>query len=182
MSRFFIIHGVGGHPGENWFPWLKSELEKQGEEVIIPQFPTPKNQTLDNWLKVMENYEITPDSTLIGHSLGVPFVLNLIEKHPVKSAYLVAGFYGIAGNEFDESMKTFAQRDFDWEKIRQNCKDFTVFHSDNDPYIKIEKAYELADKLHITPQILKGAGHINSSAGYNSFQELLDAITSQTSQ
>jgi len=25
----FIIHGADGHPKENWFPWLKSELGKQ---------------------------------------------------------------------------------------------------------------------------------------------------------
>jgi esterase/lipase len=44
--KVFIIHGVGGYPEENWFPWLKAELENRGHEVHVPQFPTPENQAL----------------------------------------------------------------------------------------------------------------------------------------
>lgn len=74
MSNIFIIHGVDGTPEANWFPWLKTELEKHGHRVIVPQFPTPEGQTLENWLAVLKNYEefITPDSIFTGHSLGVP--------------------------------------------------------------------------------------------------------------
>jgi len=28
--NFFIFHGIYGNPEENWFPWLKKELEKKG--------------------------------------------------------------------------------------------------------------------------------------------------------
>ena len=110
MTNIFIIHGVGGTPQENWFPWLKTELEQQGHHVIVPQFPTPEGQTLENWLKTLNNYEefITLETIYVGHSLGVPFVLNILERFPAKAAFLVAGFVGLAGNKFDDSMKTFA--------------------------------------------------------------------------
>lgn len=178
MSNIFIIHGVGGTPEENWFPWLKTELEKQGHHVIVPQFPTPEGQTLENWLAVLKNYEefITPETIFVGHSLGVPFTLNVVEQYSVKAVFLVAGFVGVAGNKFDDSMKTFAQRQFDWEKIKKNCKHFTIFHSDNDPYIKPEKAEELAKLLGIEATLMSGAGHINASAGYTKFPKLLANI------
>lgn len=168
MRTIFIIHGVGGHPGENWFPWLKMELEKLGHRVIVPQFPTPEGQTLDNWLKVMNSYEadITADSLIVGHSLGVPFTLNILEKHPMRAAFLVAGFFGKAGNHFDESMKTFAQKSFDWGKIKEHCQDFLVFHSDNDPYIALKKGEELAAQLEVPITFVPGGGHFNSSSGY----------------
>lgn len=178
MADYFIFHGVGGHPEENWFPWLKDELEKQGGRVFIPQFPTPENQTLDKWLEVLERYgdRLSGDSVLIGHSLGVPFALNVIERYPVKAAYFVAGFTGVAGNDFDESMKTFAQREFNWDKIRNNCKEFFVFHSDNDPYISLEKGEKLASDLNTDLIMVKEGGHLNESAGFTKFQLLLNKI------
>ncbi len=178
MRNAFIFHGACGHPQENWFPWLKSELEKSGCRVFVPKFPTPEGQTLDNWMAVLEKYRahLTPDSILIGHSLGVPFLLNVLEKCPCRAAFLVAGFTGIAGNKFDPGMKTFAQREFSWEKIRKNCKRFYVFNSDNDPYIRLEKGKELALDLGTHLILVKGAGHFNESAGYAKFPILLELI------
>lgn len=146
MAHVFIIHGVGGSSKEHWFPWLKRELEHLGHTVIVPQFPTPKNQTLSHWLEVLEQYRkfLTPTTLLVGHSLGVPFLLNVVEKYPVQALFCVAGFVGRAGNQFDDSMATFSQKSFDWRRIKENCKHFVIFHSDNDPYIKLEKAQELA--------------------------------------
>src|SRR3989338_4142675 len=43
MSNVFIFHGTGGYPEENWFPWLKKELEELECKVIIPKFPSPEN-------------------------------------------------------------------------------------------------------------------------------------------
>ncbi|MBT4384604.1 serine hydrolase family protein [Candidatus Peregrinibacteria bacterium] len=178
MANVLIVHGVGGDPNENWFPWLKIQLEELGHKVIIPQFPTPKGQILSNWLEIFEKIkgELGEQPILIGHNLGVPFVVNIIEKNPVKAAFLVAGFTGIAGNQFDESMKTFAQKPFDWQQIKKNCKKFYIFHSDNDPYIKIEKAEELANNLDTQFTLVPGGGHLNASAGYTHFDLLLEKI------
>ncbi|MBU0706524.1 alpha/beta hydrolase [Patescibacteria group bacterium] len=180
MTNVFIIHGVSGYPEENWFPWLKKELEARGHNVIVPQFPTPENQTLKSWFKTLEEYKefITPSTLFVGHSLGVPFVLNIIEKQPIKAAFLVSGFVGKAGNDFDDSMKTFAQKTFDWEQIKKNCKNLVVFHSDNDPYIKLKKAQELAEHLGVKVNLVKGAGHFNAAAGYDTFDLLLKKIKS----
>jgi len=178
MSNIFIFHGVGGCPEENWFPWLKQKLENQGHKVFIPQFPTPENQTLENWLKVLEQYKqyLDKHSILIGHSLGVPFILNVIEKHIVNAVFLVAGFVGKADNEFDEGMKTFAQREFDWAKIKNNCNNFYIYHSDNDPYLSLEKAERVSKNLDTEIKVVKGAGHFNKSAGYTIFDLLLEDI------
>jgi len=176
MRKVIIVHGVGGYPEENWFPWMKRELGKVGCEVHVPQFPTPQKQTLERWMKVIEKYGVDGNTVLVGHSLGAPFVLNVLEKYPAHAAFLVASFVGKAGNDFDEGMRSFAQRDFNWERIRKNCRKFYVFHSDNDPYIKLEKGEEVAQKLGAKLILVKDAGHFNAKAGYLEFKLLLEKI------
>lgn len=180
MANIFIIHGTLGHPEENWFPWLKKELEQLGHQVFVPRFPTPENQTLDNWLQVFSDYEkyLNPTTIAIGHSIGTPFLLRVIEDYPVQALYSFAGFASSPGNHFDESGKSFTDDPFNWEKIKTNCKNFRIYHADNDPYVPLKKAEELAAKLDTTVQIIKGAGHFNSAAGYNTFPYLLKQLTS----
>ena len=179
--NIFIIHGSFGNPKENWFPWLKRELEKTGHKVFVPIFPTPKKQNLNNWLKVFEPYEtyLNEQSIIIGHSLGPAFILSILEtlEKSIQACYFVSGFLGLLGNsEFDEINKTFMDKDFDWEKIKGNCKNFHVYHSDNDPYVPLEKAKEFAEKLNVDVKVVKGAGHFNMETGYDKFELLLSNI------
>lgn len=180
-KNIFIIHGAYGNPDENWLPWLKQKLEELGYKVVIPNFPTPENQTLENWRKVFDKYKryINKNTILIGHSLGPAFILDLLENidKPVESAFFVSGFLGLLGNsDFDEINKTFTDRTFDWEKIKQNCKKFYIYHSNNDPYVPIKKATELAEKLDCKVIEIKNAGHFNKKAGYIKFEELLNNL------
>lgn len=173
MANIFIIHGAYGYPEENWFPWLKEELEKLGHQVSVPKFPTPENQTLENWLEVFEKYNgQIENSIVIGHSLGVAFLLNVLETKTVQAAFFVAGVSGPLDNKFDEGMKTFSHRRFDWNKIKNNCHNFFVFHSDNDLYIPLEKGEELAKNLGVDLILVKDAGHFH----YKKFELLLEKI------
>lgn len=72
MTNILIIHGTYGNPEENWFPWLKSELEDKGCGVYVPEFPTQEGQSLESWLKIFEDYEenLNEDSIVVAHSSG----------------------------------------------------------------------------------------------------------------
>jgi len=178
--NFIIIHGIYGHPEENWFPWLKRELEIKGFEVIVPKFPTPFNQSLESWLKVISNYEnkIDEETVLIGHSLGASFILSYLEKsnNKIKAAFLVAGYHKMIENEFRELNKTFVEKQFDWSKIKKNCGKFFVVASDSDPYIPIEINKELAGILGAELKIIHNGGHLNKKAGFEKFPELFNMI------
>ncbi len=56
-----------------------------------------------------------------------------------------------------------------------------LFHADNDPYVPVEKARELAERLGGTLEIVKGAGHFNEAAGYTKFELLLSKIAEELS-
>lgn len=70
MKNAFIFHGTEGYPEENWFPWLKQELEKIGYKVYVPHFPSPPiiPAKIAEWFDVLKNYEkyINEDTILIG--------------------------------------------------------------------------------------------------------------------
>lgn len=90
--------------------------------MFTPKFPTPKNQTLKNWLKVFERYKkyVDKNTIFIGHSIGATFLLSVIERldKKIKAVYLVSGFINLLGNQvFDKINKTFVEEDFDWKKI-----------------------------------------------------------------
>lgn len=176
-----IVHGTDGNPDENWFPWLKSELGELGYDVFVPKFPTPKGQTLENWFKVFKNYEryLDRNSIIVGHSIGVAFLLNVLEQRnkSIRAAFFVGGWTGLLNNPmFDKIIKTFSDKKFDWTKIKQNCKKFYIFHSDNDPYVPLEMAKDLAKNLDANLILVKGAGHFNSESGYTKFPLLLESI------
>jgi len=180
-DKVFIIHGAYGHPNENWFPWLKEELEKRKIKVYIPKFPTPQGQTLENWFKIFREYmNILDEKTImVGHSLGPAFILNILERSEkrIKAAFLVAPFIGLLNNPiFDAINKTFVDKEFDWDKIRNNCKKFYVYSSDNDPYVPLEKGIFIANKLNAKFTIVNGAGHFNEASGYVKFELLLKDI------
>ncbi|HII29977.1 hypothetical protein COT48_02585 [Candidatus Woesearchaeota archaeon CG08_land_8_20_14_0_20_47_9] len=212
MPPIIIIHGAYGSPEENWIPWLKRELERLGCRVYVPRFPTPKGQTLDNWMRVFEDFKeyVDEDTIFIGHSLGPSFILNLLEgcglhddddndandadddygddacmpssrcnSKPltVKAAFLVSGFTGLLNNPiFDTINKTFVDKPFNWQRIRQGCKKFYVFHSDNDPYVPLSKAKDLAANLGTKVILIKNGGHLNEKAGYTRFELLLERV------
>jgi predicted alpha/beta hydrolase family esterase len=176
-----FVHGTYGNPGENWFPWLKTELEKLGYKVVAPSFPTPQDQEPEKWLSILDRAVTTFDDHLImaGHSLGDALILRKLEQlqQPIRAAFLVSGFLGELGNsQFDPVNAPFFRIPFNWDKIKRNCHSFFVYNGDNDPYVPLEKGRELARHLDTQLHIVKGGGHINESAGFTRFDRLLQDI------
>ena len=178
--NFFIIHGVYANPEANWFPWLKKELENKGYEVIVPKFPTPLDQSLESWLRIIEKYEdkINKETVFIGHSLGATFILNYLEQNNkrIKAAFLVAGFHKPLGSPYDKLNITFLNKKFDWKKIKNHSNKFIVFGSDNDEYISLDITKEIAKNLDAELKIVHNGGHLNKKAGFERFPFLLDCI------
>jgi predicted alpha/beta hydrolase family esterase len=182
MKNAIIIHGTEGYPEENWFPWLKQELEKRGYVVFVPQFPSPPKvpAKIAEWFAVFKNYEqyINEDTILIGHSLGGIFTLKILEqlKYPIKAACFVGtpiGIRPILNYDRDSSFSSFS---FDWKSIIKKAKQFIVFQSDTDPYVSLGNGEELAKNLNVKLNFVPNAGHFNSKAGYTKFDLLLERL------
>jgi predicted alpha/beta hydrolase family esterase len=177
MRTVIIIHGSYGSPDENWFPWLKKQVRDAGHKAIVPEFPTPDGQNLESWRRTFDAMAggLTRDNILVGHSLGVAFILDIVERsaQSMCGSFFASGFIGELGNpQFDAVNKSFVCREFDWAKIRENAGRMFLYHGDNDPYVPLSKCWELSSKLHVEPRVIHNGGHLNSAAGYMKFEEL----------
>jgi predicted alpha/beta hydrolase family esterase len=105
--------------------------------------------------------------------------LNIIENlnKPIKSAFFISGFLSSLGNrKFDELNSSFIDPILDWTIIKSNCKNFVIFHSNNDPYVPLIKAEHLAKKLGVNVKLVENGGHLNAEAGFTKFELLFDEI------
>jgi len=59
------LHGFGGRPDTNWFPWLKDQLENQGHEVFIPALPQPDHIALDEKVDFVLKHGIFDERTIL---------------------------------------------------------------------------------------------------------------------
>lgn len=180
MKKVLIFHGTHGTPNGNWFPWLQDELMMQGWQVAVPTLPTPDEQSLENWTQALE--EQIPGyhdvDIIIGHSCGGAFALRLLETGDVQpeQTILVGTVIDKINHPLDDLNKTFVDHPFQWDQIKINCDDMTVFHGDNDPYVPLSQAETISEKLNAPLHIIKDGGHLSETAGYLEFPELLDVL------
>jgi len=177
-----IFHGIEGYAGIHWQQWLYDELVKMGHKVIMPNLPDSKRPDRKIWLKTaLENIKDIDTNNLIivGHSLGVPTALDLIEKIPVKTLISIAGFAYDWGAELNSYF--MKEKNVDFEKVNKNLKQAFVIYGDNDPYVSQEVLKSLADNLKVKPEIIKNGGHLNTDSGYKTFPRLLEIIKKEIS-
>jgi predicted alpha/beta hydrolase family esterase len=181
-NNVIIVHGAYGYPEENWFAWLKNNLEKEEITCSVPQLPTPQNQHLRTWLADFEQAvgeEINERTILIGHSLGAAFILRWLEQYHgvIFSAILVGAFIGSVNDErFDKINHSFFEKPFDWCAIRKRSRYFISYYGTQDQYVAREQYDWIAEKLNAKKIIVSEAGHFNQASGYTEFPHLLNAI------
>lgn len=179
MKNAIILHGTKDKPTDFWFPWLKEQLEKRGFEVWLPQLPVSDKPNRKDWLPfILENWEFTPETVIIGHSAGAQIIPSVLEKLDVKikQAILVSG-YAKALRKNSESENSID--DFDWANIKGKAAEFFYINSDDDPWQCNDKQGRIFfDNLGGT-QIIKHEGHMGSNMfnqPYKEFPLLLSLI------
>lgn len=197
--KFVIFHGAFGSKDGNWFPWLKTELEKLGQDVILEQFPCDdyaeitkngpsvpsKNQNLSNWFKTFEKsvlLKINKEDELafIGHSLAPVFMLHLVNKYNFKLqlAIFVSPFLTFLNEkniwQFDHVNSSFYKTDFDFKKLKKLITSSYVIYGDDDPYVDKKFPLDLAKKMNSKIIVVKNGGHLNEEFGYTKFPMILE--------
>ncbi|NTV23808.1 MAG: serine hydrolase family protein [Nanoarchaeota archaeon] len=169
-----IFHGWGSTSGDNWFSWLRGELEKSGIQTECPDMPDPHYPTEEGWILSALKCRIEEDTILVGHSLGCLLIMRLLElrKNPIKAAFMVAAF---DMNPGIPEISDFFTKPFRYNKIAANANIY-ILNSDNDPYIPFRVADSLAQKLSARLIAYHNLGHLSAGTGEGRFPELLSMV------
>lgn len=190
MKRAVILHGTKGDHTENWFPWLKNELEKLGYEVWVPDLPHADrpNMSRYNEFLLSQGWDFQ-DNLIVGHSSGSVAILGLLQALPetakVNTAILVGSFTERLAKDPSWDMLTeLFYKPFDFESIKKKAGQFIFVHSDNDPFCPLEQAQELHAKLGGEFVLMPGMGHFTMKLDqrFDKFPELLQLIKQKVAQ
>ena len=179
-SKVIFIHGNGGSTAEdNWFPYVKTGLEKEGFNVIAKTFPDNKLARGKYWLPFIKELGADENTILIGHSSGAVAALRFAENNKISGSVLVGASYTDLGEE-EEKISGYFSRSWDWEKIKNNQEWIIQFASTDDPYIPIEEARFIHKKLNTDYHEFTNQGHFGWDPIKLEFPELLQAIAEKT--
>lgn len=171
MKNAIILHGTGTKKNEFWFPYLKSELEKLGYAVWLPQLPNDAYPNLAEWLPfILSGGTFTEETVLVGHSAGAQVILSVLENIDIKikKAILVSG-YAKAIRKDMYSEKNVDE--FNWTAIKGKAKEFIFINSDNDPWgCDDTQGKIMADNLG-GKLLIRHDGHMGSTTYHQPYTE-----------
>lgn len=185
MKRAFIVHGWGGDPEEGWFPWLKSELEKRGFVVAIPNLPEADKPRIQNWVPALANAVGVADGNtyFIGHSMGCQTIIRYLETLPegvkIGGAVFVACFLkrldGLEEGE-KETGAHWMDSKIDLQKVKSHLPKSVAIFSDNDPFVSLDNRDEYENILGSEILIEHNAQHFSGSEGHTKLNSALDSV------
>lgn len=181
MKRVILMHGKDTSPSEKWYPWLKAALANFGINLEVPVLPEPNVPVLDDWVTELDALEPDENTVLIGHSRGGVAVLRYLERlsegRKVKKVILIAANSGLLSKRhiLNESNHGFyTESGYDFEKIKQHCDEFIVFHSKDDKWVPFEAGVENADGLDADFKVFEDKAHFGKNI--SKFDELVREI------
>lgn len=175
--KIILIHGNGGGTGQdNWFPYVKKELESKGFTVIAETMPDNVLARADQWLPFLKDtLDADEDTILVGHSSGAVAAMRYAETNKLYGSILVGACYTDLGDA-DEKASGYYDRPWQWDHIKANQNWIIQFASTDDPYIPIEDARYIHEKLGSEYHEASDEGHYGEDKGKTEFPELLEAI------
>lgn len=175
-KQALILQGWYQKPESNWYPWLKTELEKRGFTTFLPDLPTIHTD-LPDMNKQIEHIEqlLTFDNETIvfGHSLGCLLAMRLAEKYLYKKMFLIAGW---DFNDLSVEHRLFWKKPINHEAIKEHVREIYCVSSDNDPYMTAFTVEEMSKRLGGKFILVKGAGHFTDQFGIKKIVQILELI------
>jgi leucyl-tRNA synthetase len=161
-NKIVMMHGKDVDPSaKSWYLWLKEITKKEDANLIFPTLPKSNDPILNEWLAELDKTKPDQDTILIGHSRGGVAIMRWLAKAPknfkVKKVILVAANRGDENEQKNSDF--YIDGKYDYEKIKQHCDNFVVFHSKDDEWVPYEAGIENANGLDAKFYQFDNRGH-----------------------
>ncbi|MFZ1721511.1 MAG: alpha/beta hydrolase [Microgenomates group bacterium] len=164
----------------HWIPWLQAQLLKTDIPTATPEIPHSYDRNWKVWNKEVERFDITQETTLVGHSTGAGFFVKYLSIHPelkVDRVILVAPWLD---PDRTKTVNFFDDFEIDGE-IMKRTNHITIWYSDDDEESVLETVKILRYKLpNANFKEFSGYGHFCiDDLGSDKFPELLAEIVNE---
>jgi predicted alpha/beta hydrolase family esterase len=166
-DKVLILHGWGGSDAPHWQAELAAETAKNYGTVSFPLLDNCHFPSRNRWIKQVKQIlkDFKPD-TVVCHSLANTLWFWLCQEKmtPVKRLFMVSP---PSLTTKEETIKTFFPCTLPDDLY---AKEIQMIVSDNDPYIEVREAEQIASNYRIPLTIIQNAGHINTDSGYGKWE------------
>lgn len=176
-KKVIVLHGNGSSSSnDNWIPYIKLELEKLGVVCLTPQMPDAPLCRAKFWLPVLKNELCADENTVIvGHSTGALAAMRYSEQNKIFGMVLVGAMHTDLGIE-SEKLSGYFDESWKWDRQIENQKWTVLFASQDDPWIPINEARFIHEKLNCEYHEYKDQGHFGGDYYKPEFPELLEVL------
>ena len=165
MKKIILVHGWGGSPKDNWFPWLKKELKKKGFQVKALIMPNTDEPKIAKWVPFLKKHVLKLDKNtyFVGHSIGCQTIMRYLEKSKgkINGMVFVAPWFTLKNLEPEEKplAKPWLDTPINYKSVLKHTNKVFAIFSDNDPVVPVDNIKLFRNKLGAKIIIEKKKGH-----------------------
>lgn len=187
QTRVFILHRWYGTPKADWYPWLKTQLQKKNIDVFVPEMPTPNAPEITTWIKTLQDaVGIADENTFfVGHSVGCQTILRYIETLPhetkIGGAVIVAPWFilspaALPSDREKKIAKSWTKSTINFETVRKHTPNYIAIFSDNDPYVPLENNKKILEQCCARIIVEHEQGHFDEDTNTRELPCALSAL------
>ena len=177
-DKVLILHGWGGSDAPHWQAELVSEIAKNYGTVSFPLLDNCHFPTKNRWMKQVG--QILSDfkpNTVVCHSLANNLWMWLCEEGNIQE---VDRLFMVSLPSLETKEKTI--KTFFPCPLPKNiyAKEVHMIVSDDDPWVALDEAKEIASHYDADFSIIHKAGHINADSGYGKWKWIETLVLQKT--
>lgn len=177
LRKIILAPGNGNSSSQdNWFPYIKAKIEALGIPVLTEPFPDPYLARSSYWLPFLrEQLGADAHTVIVGHSSGALAAMRFAEQYQLLGSVLIGAMHTHLGME-TEIQSGYFDTPWDWEAQKRNQQWIVQYASSDDPWIPIEEARFVHEKLQNEYYEYTDQGHFGGDYYKPEFPELLAVL------